>query len=177
MAATASELRRIYANLFSESRSGERIHALRDALDGINRNIPGSREEVDRLLRALNGGLAARLTFTQLECLRFVLSEDTFAPLMPVEEQPRETSEPLMQLYKKLFAEPDLSHLRALQQAVFDYDKLGTEPKRLAVLELLRDLSPEGDWSDAHIGALDALLVRDITFKQISPFQVTGDFW
>src|SRR5262245_7739478 len=96
MAATASELRRIYANLFSEG-SGERVRELRDALDGINRNIPGSRAEVDRQLRALNAGLDARLTFTQLECLRFVLSEQTFAPLMPTAEQSPMTSAPLIQ--------------------------------------------------------------------------------
>jgi hypothetical protein len=81
----------------------------------------------------------------------------------------------LVELYKRLFAEPDLGRLRALQRAVFEYDKLGTEPKRRVVLDLLRELSPKGDWTDAHIGALDALLVRDITFKQISPFMVTGD--
>ena len=45
------------------------------------------------------------------------------------------------------------------------------------MLNLLNELSPKGDWNDAHVGALDALLVRDITFKQVSPFQVTGDTW
>jgi len=64
-----------------------------------------------------------------------------------------------------------------LQRAVFEYDKLGTESKRRVVLDLLHELSPRGDWNDSHVGALDALLVRDITFKQISPFMVTGDFW
>jgi hypothetical protein len=106
-----------------------------------------------------------------------VLSQKDFAPLIPDTQQSAEEAAPLIELYKRLFAEPDLAHLRALQQAVFEYDKLGTEPKRLAVLGMLRDLSPEGSWNDAHIGALDALLVRDITFKQIAPFQVTGDFW
>jgi hypothetical protein len=109
--------------------------------------------------------------------LRNVLSAKTFAPLVPVVEESPEAAADLIALYKSLFAEPDLAHLRALQHAVFDYDKFGTEPKRLAVLGLLRDLNPRGAWTDAHIGALDALLVRDITFKQIAPFQVTVDTW
>jgi len=45
------------------------------------------------------------------------------------------------------------------------------------VLALLREINPEARWTDAHVGALDALLVRDIRFKQVAPFQVTGDWW
>jgi hypothetical protein len=177
MAATASELKQIYANLFNEPGNPDRLHALKRALGRVDRNIPDSRDESDRLLTWLNGGVDPELTHTQLECLRVVLSQKAFAPLMPTAEPSPERAAPLIDLYKRLFAEPDLAHLRALQQAVFEYDKLGTEPKRLAVLALLRDLSPKGAWSDAHIGALDALLVRDITFKHVAPFQVTGDFW
>jgi predicted DNA-binding transcriptional regulator YafY len=176
MAATADELRTIYANLFHEPENPAPLRALRRALEAVNRSVPDSRGDADRVLIALNGGEDPRLTFTQLECLRLVLSQRAFAPLIPAGE-PSASARPLIELYKRLFAEPDLAHLRALQRAVFEYDQLGTEPKRLAVLALLRELSPGGDWSDAHIGALDALLVRDITFKQIAPFQVTGDFW
>lgn len=177
MAATATELRRIYANLFAAPADSGRLPALRRALDKAESNQPTSRGEADRLLTYLNDGVDPELTFTQLECLAVVLSQKAFAPLIPTVEATSDEPAPLIQLYKRLFAEPDLAHLRALQQAVFEYDKLGTESKRLAVLALLRDLSPEGAWSDAHIGALDALLVRDITFKQVAPFQVSGDFW
>jgi hypothetical protein len=180
MAATASELRRIYANLFAAPADTSRLPSLRRALETTERSRPASRDEADRLLTFLNDGQDPELTFTQLECLRMVLSQKAFAPLIPTVEEAGSAPDgpaPLIQLYKRLFAEPDLAHLRALQQAVFEYDKLGTESKRLAVLALLRDLSPEGAWSDAHIGALDALLVRDITFKQVAPFQVSGDFW
>jgi hypothetical protein len=96
---------------------------------------------------------------------------------MPTVTTGPKTTTSLVELYKRLFSEPDLGQLRSLQRAVFEYDKLGTESKRRVVLDLLRELSPRGDWNDAHVGALDALLVRDITFKQISPFMVTGDFW
>jgi hypothetical protein len=177
MSATASELRRIYSNLFVEPDEPGRLHVLKGALELLDRDVPQSRRRADQLLTALNDGLDPELTFTQLECLRSVLSAKAFAPLVPAVEHAPRTAAALIRLYKNLFAEPDLAHLRALQQAVFDYDKFGTEPKRLAVLALLHDLNPEGAWSDAHIGALDALLVRDITFKQIAPFQVTGDFW
>jgi hypothetical protein len=177
MAATASELRRIYTSLFGEPDSAERLHALQQALGRADRDEPESRADADQLLAELNDGVDPDLTFTQLECLRSVLSAKAFAPLMPTAEHSPETAGDLIRLYKNLFSEPDLAHLRALQQAVFDYDKFGTERKRLAVLALLRDLNPDGAWSDAHIGALDALLVRDITFKHIAPFQVTGDFW
>jgi hypothetical protein len=177
MAATASELRRIYTNLFGEPERPEGLHDLQQALESLDRAVPTSRQAADRLLHALNGGADPELTFTQLECLRAVLSARAFAPLMPTADQSPQAAADLITLYKNLFAEPDLAHLRALQQAVFDYDQFGTEPKRLAVLALLRDLNPQGAWNDAHIGALDALLVRDITFKQIAPFQVTGDFW
>jgi hypothetical protein len=177
MAASASELRQIYASLFREPDDPARLHALRRALETVDRTDPWSRDDADHLLRVLNDGIDPELTFTQLECLRVVLSQKAFAPLIPTVEQSASRAAPLIELYKRLFAEPDLARLRALQQAVFEYDKLGTEPKRLAVLTLLRELSPGGDWTDAHIGALDSLLVRDITFKQIAPFQVTGDFW
>jgi len=177
MAATASELRRIYSNLFGEPDNPDSLQALKRALNDVDRDIQGSRDHADRLLTALNEGENPQLTFTQLECLRTVLSAKAFAPLVPPLEHSPEAAADLICLYKSLFAEPDLAHLRALQQAVFDYDKFGTEPKRLAVLGLLRDLNPHGAWSDAHIGALDALLVRDITFKQIAPFQVTIDTW
>ena len=177
MAATASELRRIYINLFNQPGDARSLTALRDALEAVDRDRPETRRSADRMLASLNEGEDPELTFTQLECLRAVLSEAAFAPLVPTAGHTPEMAAHLIQLYKSLFAEPDLAHLRALQQAVFDYDKFGTEPKRLAVLSLLRDLNPRAAWSDAHIGALDALLVRDITFKQVAPFQVTGDNW
>jgi hypothetical protein len=177
MAATATELKRIYGNLFREPGNPRPLHALRRALAPIRRNDATSRSEADQLLTSLNEGVDPELTFTQLESLGVVLSQKDFAPLIPTVEQSADTAGPLIELYKRLFAEPDHAHLRALQQAVFEYDKLGTEPKRRAVLALLQDLSPAGTWSDAHIGALDALLVRDITFKQVAPFQVSGDVW
>jgi hypothetical protein len=176
MAATASELRRIYANLFNEPSEPDRLHVLKRALSSVNRLDPISRAQADRVLRALNDGIDPELTFTQLECLRVVLSQREFAPLIPT-PGPKTDAAPLVALYKRLFAEADLVHLRSLQQAVFEYDKLGTEPKRLAVLALLQEICPEGTWTDAHVGALDALLVRDITFKHVAPFQLTGDVW
>jgi hypothetical protein len=179
MAATASELRRIYSYLLGEQGHPERLPALRRALDSVVRDDPATRETADRLLQTANDGVNPELTFTQLECLRVVLSQEDFAAIMPTitTTSGARAAGSLVELYKRLFAEADLGHLRALQRAVFEYDKLGTEPKRRAVLDLLHELSPAGDWSDAHVGALDALLVRDITFKQISPFMVTGDFW
>jgi hypothetical protein len=179
MAATASELRRIYSYLLGDRHHPERLPALRDALTAVVRDDPASRVEADRQLAIANGGVSPEMTFTQLECLRVVLSQDDFAAIMPtVTTTTRDRqSASLVDLYKRLFSEPDLGHLRSLQRAVFEYDKLGTEPKRRAVLDLLRELSPKGNWSDAHVGALDALLVRDITFKHVSPFQVTGDYW
>ena len=177
MAATASELRRIYSYLLGDHAHPERLPTLRKALGPVARDDPDSRAEADRLLAIANGGVNPELTFTQLECLRVVLSQKDFAPIVPTVANSNGTSTSLVELYKRLFSEPDLGHLRALQRAVFEYDKLGTEPKRRAVLDLLRELSPKGDWSDAHVGALDALLVRDITFKHVSPFQVTGDTW
>ena len=179
MAATASELRRIYAYLLGEHDHPERLPLLRRALNEIVREEPASRLRADQLLTIANDGVNPEMTFTQLECLRVVLSQEDFAAIVPTiaTTTGKRTGAPLVDLYKRLFAEPDLGHLRSLQRAVFEYDKMGTEPKRRAVLNLLHELSPAGDWSDAHVGALDALLVRDITFKQISPFMVTGDFW
>jgi hypothetical protein len=177
MAATASELRRIYSYLLGEHDHPDRLPTLRRALDAVVREEPASRRQADHLLAIANGGVNPELTFTQLECLRVVLSQEDFAPIMPTIVRSKGATAPLVELYKRLFSEPDLGHLRALQRAVFEYDKLGTEPKRRAVLDLLRELSPRGDWNDTHVGALDALLVRDITFKQVSPFQVTGDVW
>ena len=177
MAATASELRRIYSYLLGEHKSPDRLPALRRALNGVVREEPVSRVEADRLLTVANDGVNPEMTYTQLECLRVVLSQEDFAPIMPTIVRSKGATAPLVELYKRLFAEPDLGHLRALQRAVFEYDKLGTEPKRRAVLDLLSELSPKGDWNDTHVGALDALLVRDITFKQVSPFVVTGDIW
>ena len=178
MAATASELRRIYSHLLGEHNHPERLPTLRTALNEVKRDEPLSRIRADQLLTIANDGVNPEMTFTQLECLRVVLSQEDFAAIMPtIATTGKGTAAPLVELYKRLFAEPDLGHLRALQRAVFDYDKLGTETKRRAVLDLLRELSPAGDWNDAHVGALDALLVRDITFKQVSPFQVSGDAW
>ena len=177
MAATASELRRIYSHLLGDHAHPERLPALRKALAPVARDDPDSRVEADRLLAIANGGINPEMTFTQLECLRVVLSQEDFAPIMPTISTGPGATTSLIELYKRLFSEPDLGHLRSLQRAVFEYDKLGTESKRRVVLDLLRELSPKGDWNDAHVGALDALLVRDITFKQISPFMVTGDFW
>jgi hypothetical protein len=74
MAATTSELRRIYSFLFGVSDS-ERLPKLRRALAPITRDDPGSRVEADRLLTIANGGVSPELTFTQLECLRVVLSQ------------------------------------------------------------------------------------------------------
>ena len=177
MAATASELRKIYSYVLGEHEHPERLPALQQALDGVSRHDPGTRAAADRLLASANDGVNPELTFTQLECLKVVLSQDYFAPIMPTIATGDGTTTPLVELYKRLFSEPDLGHLRSLQRAIFEYDKLGTEPKRRAVLDLLNELSPSGDWNDAHVGALDALLVRDITFKQVSPFMVTGDTW
>jgi len=181
MAATASELRKIYSYLLGDHRHPERLPTLRGALKAVRREDPTTRAEADGLLATANGGVNPELTFTQLECLRVVLSQDDFAAIMPTittrAGDASAASASLVELYKRLFSEPDLGHLRALQRAVFEYDNLGTEPKRRAVLNILHELSPAGDWNDAHVGALDALLVRDITFKQISPFQVTGDVW
>jgi hypothetical protein len=177
MAASAAELRKIYSNLFDETDDQDRLSMLKTALERVDRRDAGSRTGADRVLELLNGGQDPGLTFTQLECLRSVLSAQTFAPLMPGAVGEPEMSEHLVQLYRLLFSEPDLAHLRALQQAVFDYDKSGTDDRRIAVLDLLRELNPDGHWNDSHVGALDALLVRDIAFKQIAPFQVSGDFW
>ena len=180
MAATASELRRIYSHLMGEHDHPERLPMLRRALSEVVRENPSSRLVADQLLTIANDGVNPEMTFTQLECLRVVLSQEDFAAIVPTIATATGnlgTSASLVELYKRLFSQPDLGHLRALQRAVFEYDKLGTEPKRRAVLDLLHELSPAGDWSDAHVGALDALLVRDITFKQISPFMVTGDVW
>jgi len=179
MAATASELRRIYSHLLGEHDYPERLPMLRQALNEIVRDEPSSRVRADQLLTIANDGVNPEMTFTQLECLRVVLSQEDFAAIVPTIATATGGvgTASLVELYKRLFSEPDLGHLRSLQRAVFEYDKLGTEPKRRAVLDLLRELSPSGDWNDLHVGALDALLVRDITFKQISPFMVTGDFW
>jgi hypothetical protein len=177
MAATASELRRIYSYLLGEHQHPDRLPALQGALKSVVRDDATTRANADRLLTIANGGVNPELTFTQLDCLRVVLSQQDFAPIVPTITTGDGTKTSLVNLYKRLFSEPDLGHLRSLQRAVFEYDKLGTEPKRRAVLDLLNELSPHGDWTDAHVGALDALLVRDITFKQISPFQVSGDGW
>jgi len=181
MAATASELRRIYSYLLGDHDHPERLPVLRSALSSVVRDDPATRAEADRELAIANGGVNPEMTYTQLECLRVVLSQDDFAAIMPTIHTGTRTgtsqSASLVELYKRLFSEPDLGHLRSLQRAVFEYDKLGSESKRRVVLDLLRELSPRGDWNDAHVGALDALLVRDITFKQISPFQVSGDSW
>src|SRR5262249_50244231 len=123
MAATTTDLRRIYSNLFAQPDDTGCLHALKGALNGVDRDIPGSRAGADRLLTALNDGTNPRLTFTQLECLRTVLTARAFAPLVPAGELSGEAAADLIQLYKSLFAEPDLAHLRALQQAVFDYDR------------------------------------------------------
>ena len=178
MAATASELRKIYSYLLGDHEHPERLPALQGALASVKRDAPSTRTEADRQLSIANGGVNPELTHTQLECLRVVLSQQDFAPIVPTISMGGEgSSTSLVELYKRLFSEPDLGPLRALQRAVFEYDKLGTEPKRRAILDLLHELSPAGEWNDAHVGALDALLVRDITFKQVSPFQVSGDGW
>jgi hypothetical protein len=177
MAASSVELRRIYVNLFREPYDPARLRELQASLDEVDRRRGSSRAAADRILESLNDGLDPGLTFTQLECLRSFLSARAFASVVPTEELAPEIAEELAALYRRLFAEPDLANLQALQRAVFDYDKTGTDEKRLAVLALLQDLNPRMTWNDAHVGALDALLVRDITFKQIAPFQVSGDLW
>ena len=180
MAATASELRRIYSHLLGEHNHPERLPALRGALNEVKRDEPVSRLRADQLLTIANDGVNPEMTFTQLECLRVVLSQEDFAAIVPTiaTTTGKGTSAPLVELYKRLFAEPDLGHLRSLQRAVFEYDKLGTEPKRRAVLNTPARAEPRRATGTTRTsGALDALLVRDITFKQVSPFQVTGDFW
>ena len=177
MAASSVELRRIYVNLFREPYNPGRLRELQTSLDEVDRRRGSSRVAADRILESLNDGLDPGLTFTQLECLRSFLSARAFASIVPTEELAPEIAEQLAALYRRLFAEPDLANLQALQRAVFDYDKTGTDEKRLAVLALLQDLNPRMTWNDAHVGALDALLVRDITFKQIAPFQLSGDVW
>jgi hypothetical protein len=177
MAASSVELRRIYVNLFREPYDPGRLSELQASLDAVDRRRGSSRAAADRILESLNDGLDPGLTFTQLECLRSFLSARAFASVVPTEALAPEIAEELAALYRRLFAEPDLGNLQALQRAVFDYDKTGTDEKRLAVLALLQDLNPRMTWNDAHVGALDALLVRDITFKQIAPFQVSGDVW
>ncbi len=177
MAASSVELRRIYVNLFREPYNPGRLRELQASLDEVDRRRGSSRVAADRILESLNDGLDPGLTFTQLECLRSFLSARAFASIVPTGELAPEIAEQLAALYRRLFAEPDLANLQALQRAVFDYDKTGTDEKRLAVLALLQDLNPRMTWNDAHVGALDALLVRDITFKQIAPFQLSGDVW
>jgi hypothetical protein len=178
MAASVTELRRIYGNLFVETHYPGRLHALRAALDKVDRRQPDSRDYADRLLGTLNGGSDPGLSLTQLECLRSLLNARPFAALVPSEASPSdEASHQLRTFYRRLFSEPDLGRLRALQRAVFEYDERGTDDKRLAVLEMLREINPDAKWNDAHVGALNALLVRDIRFKQVAPFQVTGDWW
>src|SRR5437660_1551427 len=104
MAATASELRRIYTNLFSDPEDPARLHRLRRALDEVDRALPESRHDADRILALLNDGLAPDLTLTQLECLRSVLSAKAFAPLMPTAPCSPAVAAQLIALYKSLFA-------------------------------------------------------------------------
>ena len=83
MAATASELRRIYSYLLGEHNHPERLPTLRRALNVVVRDDPTSRLRADQLLTIANDGVDPEMTFTQLECLRVVLSQDDFAPIMP----------------------------------------------------------------------------------------------
>src|SRR5262249_10858724 len=152
MAASSVELRRIYVNLFREPYDPGRLSALQASLDEVDRRRGASRVAADRILEALNDGLNPGLTFTQLECLRSFLSARAFASLVPTDELAPEVCEQLAALYRRLFSEPDLANLQALQRAVFDYDKNGTDDKRLAVLALLNELSPKMTWNDAHVG-------------------------
>src|SRR5262245_60475174 len=110
MAATASELRRIYSYLLGEHHHPERLPAMQGALETVVRGDPGSRTEADRLLAVANGGVNPELTFTQLECLRVVLSQEDFAAIMPTITTAGGdgTAASLVELYKRLFAEPDL---------------------------------------------------------------------
>jgi hypothetical protein len=130
MAATASELRRIYAYLLGEHDHPDRLPTLRDALNEVKRDEPLSRVRADQLLTIANDGVNPEMTATQLECLRVVLSQEDFAAIMPTiaTTTGKGTGAPLVDLYKRLFAEPDLGHLRSLQRAVFEYDKLGRSP-------------------------------------------------
>ena len=75
MAATASELRRIYSYLLGEDDRPERLPELQHALATVARDQPTTRTEADRQLTIANGGVNPELTFTQLECLRVVLSQ------------------------------------------------------------------------------------------------------
>jgi len=74
MAATTSELRRIYSYLLGEHNHPERLPALRGALETVKRDDLTSRQAADKMLRVANCGVDPELTFTQLECLRVVLS-------------------------------------------------------------------------------------------------------
>jgi len=81
MAATASELRRIYAYLLGEHHHPERLPTLRRALNEVVRDEPSSRVRADQLLTIANDGVNPEMTFTQLECLRVVLSQEDFAAM------------------------------------------------------------------------------------------------
>src|SRR5262245_29750006 len=112
MAATASELRRIYSYLLGEHDHPERLPALRRALQSVVRDDPPSRREADRMLAIANDGVNPEMTFTQLECLRVVLSQDDFAAIMPTitTRAGAGSASSLVELYKRLFSEPDLGH-------------------------------------------------------------------
>src|SRR5689334_13936959 len=107
MAATASELRKIYSYLLGDHAHPERLPALQRALKSVVRDNPASRCEADRLLTIANGGISPELTFTQLDCLRVVLSQRDFAPIVPTLTTGGGASTSLVELYKRLFSEPD----------------------------------------------------------------------
>ena len=65
MAATASELRRIYSYLLGEHDRPERLPALQAALASVARDDTTTRTDADRQLTIANGGVNPELTFTQ----------------------------------------------------------------------------------------------------------------
>src|SRR5436190_24285056 len=83
MAATASELRRIYSYLLGDHDHPERLPALRRALTSIVRDDPASRADADRFLTVANGGVRPGLTLTELEYLQVVLSQADCASILP----------------------------------------------------------------------------------------------
>ena len=124
MAATASELRRIYSYVLGDTIIPSDCPRCRARSRG-----PTSRPDLAHgrrpALASANGGVNPELTFTQLECLKVVLSQDDFAPIVPTIRAADSAPTPLVELYKRCSRSRTSGHLRALQRAVFEYDKLG----------------------------------------------------
>ena len=142
MAATASELRRIYSYLLGDHAHPERLPALQRALESVERDDPATRCDADRLLAIANGGVNPELTFTQLDCLRVVLSQQDFAPIVPTIATGDGASTSLVELYKRLFSEPDLGHLRASAAGGVRVRQAGDGAQAARGADLLNELSP-----------------------------------